>query len=290
MVISLSVVIMAHPKRKAQVDHVLAALGHEVPVVWDQKNDRWDTGKRSMLAYDPGCSHHLVIQDDVLVCRDLIEGVKAALEHVAAGAPLCLYVGRRRPREHQVAKAAARANSLGASFITMHTLNWGPGIVVPTAAIPAMIAYSDKLTDIKNYDRRLSRYWELEAHVRVWYTWPSLLDHADGPSLVAGRLGTDRMKKLESRIAHRFVGESASALALDWSGPVVEAEGPFKIKPERVKPARTVQRPRPIPARRAANLVAFKHTSGRVVTVPEHSQRARQYRGLSHWTPLGGDT
>ncbi len=226
--ITLSVAIMAHPKREAQVEHVLEMLGEDAPVIWDQINDRWDTGRRSMLAYNPECSHHLVIQDDTLLCRDLIAGVKKALEHVPDNAPLCLYMGRRRARDHFVVKAAARAEGLGASFVTMSTLNWGPGIAVPTHLIPGMIAYCDPLDDIPNYDRRLSRYWQLEAKTRVWYTWPSLLDHADGPSLVKGRLGAGRDNERRCRIAHHFLGEDHSALECDWTGPVIRADGSFK--------------------------------------------------------------
>jgi len=224
-----------------------------------------------MLAYDPACTHHLVIQDDVLPCRDLLAGVKVALEHVP-DAPLCLYVGRRRPHAHAVSRACAQADRLRAAFITMHTLNWGPGIAVPTAAIDEMVAYSDKLTEIKNYDRRLSRYWEKAAQIRVWYTWPSLLDHADGPSLVKGRVGTDREHGRVSRVAHHFIGEDRSALDVDWSGPVHEVAGPADPSlPWTCPPGR----------------VAFRNiVTGQVRTIPARSTRVRRYRGLSNWEPV----
>lgn len=64
---TLSVAIMAHPKREAMVADLLTRLDREVPVVWDQINDRHDTGARAMEAFDPACTHHLVIQDDVAV-------------------------------------------------------------------------------------------------------------------------------------------------------------------------------------------------------------------------------
>lgn len=280
---SLSVAIMAHPKREAQVRHVMGEVG-DVTVVWDRINDRWDTGKRAMLAYDASCSHHLVIQDDVLPCRDLLAGVEEAMKHVDEGCPLCLYIGRRRPKSHVVARAAKRAETMGAAFLTMRTLNWGPGIVVPTAAIPDMIAFSDRLTAIKNYDRRLSRYWELKAKLPVWYTWPSLLDHADGPSLVKGRIGTDREANHVSRIAHRFIGEDVSALDLDWGGPVLDLEGPYGP-----------QNPSPAPQKRLTledvdgDEVAFRNTiTGQVRKVPKASSRVRRFMGLKHWQLVSG--
>ena len=224
MRVTMSVVIMAHPKRKEQVDAVLAKLDRkDVPVIWDEKNDRWDTGRRSMLAYNPNCTHHLVLQDDILVPRKLIAGFRRALEHTPGDVPVCGYYGRYRPHKELVLETALEAEAAKASFITMHTLNWGPAIAVPTDIIPEMIAYCDPL-DIPNYDRRLSRYWELGRKMRIWYTWPSLVDHADGPSLIPGRMGTDRSERENTRVAHKFVGLEASALDVDWTGPVVDCK------------------------------------------------------------------
>jgi hypothetical protein len=67
MSVTLSVAIMAHPKRAALVDGILARLDRDdVPVIWDEQGSRWDTGRRAMLAYDPSCTHHVVIQDDII--------------------------------------------------------------------------------------------------------------------------------------------------------------------------------------------------------------------------------
>lgn len=223
--VTLSVAMMAHPKRRALAEQILSRLDRQdVQVVWDEKDNRWDTGRRAMLAYDPACSHHAVIQDDVLVCRDLFAGLRVALEHVPDNVPVCGYVGRVRPYAEMVTLAAMRARAQGASWLQMHTLNWGPLIAVPTREIPDMIEHCDKLTEIANYDRRLSRFWELVRKVPIWYTWPSLVDHADGPSLVKGRFGVDRSGRMVSRVAHSFIGEDSSALDVDWTGLAIDAE------------------------------------------------------------------
>jgi hypothetical protein len=262
-VISLSVAMMAHPKRAEQVEQILARLDRDdVQVVWDERNSRWDTGKRAMLAYDPGCSHHAVIQDDVLVCRDLFAGVEAALHQMPHDVPLCGYVGRVRPYAEMVTMAAAVARQRGASFLTMHTLNWGPLVVVPTDCIEEMVEHCDTLTDIPNYDRRLSRYWELQRHLLVWYTWPSLVDHADGPSLVPGRIGTDRRKAQHTRVAHTFIGEDASALDVDWSGLAIDAE--HLTMPD-------------------GKILLRNVATGQELRLPPHSARVRRLRGLPSW-------
>lgn len=243
MKITLSAAIMAHPARQAQVDYLHQHLDREVPVVWDQIQNRWDTGKRAMLAFDPDCTHHVVIQDDVLVCRDLLAGIEMALACVPEDVAVCGYLGRLRPHANRTHSLAAACKREKASWCTMHTLNWGPLIVVPTAVIPEMIAYSDPLDFIPNYDRRLSRYFDLGIRRRVWYSWPSLVDHADGPSLVPGRGGTDRAKAVHTRVAHLFLGEDVSALDVDWSGPVVHATSNFTAPVDkRVRPGQVAFR------------------------------------------------
>jgi hypothetical protein len=219
--------MMAHPDREDAVRRILGQLDVDVcPVVWDCGRDRWDTGRRAMLSYDLTATHHAVIQDDVLVCRDLVAGLERAVAKADRGAPLCGYIGRLRPEKDTVLSAVTQARKVGASFITMHTLNWGPVVVMPIPDILPMIAHCDTLAEIANYDRRMSRYWELQRHVRIWYTFPCVVDHADGPSLVPKRVGTDRATLPHTRIAHEFAGEEVSALSLNWDGPVVHAPGP----------------------------------------------------------------
>ena len=133
-------------------------------------------------------------------------------------------MGRYRPRLPFLADAVTTADGMKASFLTMHTLNWGPLVVVPTEAIDAMVAHCDTLTTIPNYDRRLSRYWELERGVRVRYTWPSLVDHRESPSVVPGR-PMARPGHPGGRVAEHFLGRDRSALKVNWDGPVVNAAG-----------------------------------------------------------------
>lgn len=171
-----------------------------------------------MLAYDPAATHHLVVQDDALVCRDLVAGVERALDHVPAPeghpTPLCLYAGRARPFRRHVERLVERARKEDrTSWLAMTQLHWGVGIVLPTPLIKDAIAWGDKRGDIANYDKRLSRYLG-HQQITVWYPWPSLVDHRDGPSLVPGRIG-------RGRYAHAFIGTDASALDQRWDGRVV---------------------------------------------------------------------
>jgi hypothetical protein len=200
---------MAHQKRAAFVPELEQALDRSATVVWDDgSNSRWGTGRRALLAYDPEATHHLVIQDDAVIPRDLTAGVEAALHHVPEGAPLCLYVGKVRPYREMVTEYVARA-AAGVSWLVMDRLNWGVAIVIPTNVIDDLVAYCDALS-IPNYDSRISKWFEAHG-TPVWYPWPSLVDHRESPSLVPGRGHA-------GRVAHKFIGADASALAIDYTG------------------------------------------------------------------------
>lgn len=208
--LKLSVVVMAHQKRAGYVPELLERLDREVEVVWDRRNDRWDTGSRAMLAHDPAADYHLVLQDDAVVPPDLLAGVERALRErpaVGDGKPVSLYLGR-----HSAFRHAVDAMGDDVSWVTINGLNWGVGIVMPTALIGECMKWCRPRHDVPNYDKRISRWLETKR-METWHTWPCLVNHRESPSLVPGR-------GYRGRVASRFVGEEVSALDVDWSGRV----------------------------------------------------------------------
>ena len=228
---TLSVAVMAHPRRYDLVDDLLDRLDRPVEVVWDKINDRHDTGIRAIEAHDPACTHHLVIQDDVMPCRDLIAGAEKALGHVPAGNPASFYLGRVQPFRRKVQEAVDLAGD-SASWVTMQGVYWGPAIVVPTAVIEDLSRWfrSPAAARVTNYDRRVSKWFEARR-LDCWYSWPSLVDHRGAQSLVR------ESKAL--RTAHRFVGADRSALDVDWSGPVTTVTGSARLDRQRQRTAPT---------------------------------------------------
>lgn len=222
---TLSVAVMAHPSRTEMVVDLLGRLDRPAPVVWDRINDRHDTGIRSMEAFDPACTHHLVVQDDVVPCVDLIAGAERALRHVPQDVPVSLYLGRVKPFGKAVENVTRRADD--ASWITMEGVYWGPAIIVPTSTIEAMSKWF-RGSNVTNYDRRLSKWFQL-THRRTSYTWPSLVEHRGEESLIR------RSKAI--RNAHRFIGADASGLDVDWSGPVADMTNTDRLDRRRQRSA-----------------------------------------------------
>lgn len=213
---SLSIAIMAHPKRELYIPDLQGKLGRPSRVVWDRVNDRWDTGRRSLLAYDATKSHHMVIQDDAVLCRDLPAGVESALAEVPTDSIMGLYLGRTRAwrpiwMRLQRVQPALR-------WVRMRELMWGVGVVVPTRWIDDIVEIGDEFEDIPNYDSRISAAC-MRLGLPVYYPWPSLVSHRASPSLVEGR-------GWRGRYAYRFIGEHASALTIRWRGPAVSVQPP----------------------------------------------------------------
>lgn len=207
----LGVAVMAHRKREDFVSELVTTLDREATVVWDRKDDRWDTGSRAMLAHrgHSSLTHWMVVQDDAIVCRDLCAGVEKALDHLSLSArmptPLCLYIG------HRLKKQCRLYDPAETSWFTM-PLTWGVGIVMPVELIDDVIRWGDRHHGIANYDLRIGHYLKSKL-IPTWYPWPSMVDHRNTPSLVSGRSG--------GRHAAKFLGEDVSALDHDWTGQVV---------------------------------------------------------------------
>jgi hypothetical protein len=209
--VTISVAVMAHHKREAWVPELVDSIDADVEVVWDRHNERWETGRRALLAYDPAASHHLVVQDDAIVCRDLVAGLTVAVEH-SQFHPVGLYIGTIRPARSDVVAAVRIAQLNRSSWVQMEGPWWGVGILVPTAHIEDIVEFGDRKTSVANYDMKISRWYKTQ-NIDCWYTFPSLVEHRHGdenPSLIPGRTAKNRR-------AHVFIGRDESALSVGWS-------------------------------------------------------------------------
>lgn len=205
---SLSVAVMAHPDRAGWARELAATL--RVPIVWDRGYGVWDTGRRALLAYDQDASHHLVVQDDAVICTDLVAGLETALPHVSEGSPVAAYTAQR-PRRSGIERNVRHAAESGASWMVgIGFPLWGVASAHPTGHLDALVAAGDEMDRPRRYDLQIGQYYR-RAGIPVCYTVPSLVDHRDpAPSLLGNRDG---------RQAQRFLGAEASALSVDWSIP-----------------------------------------------------------------------
>lgn len=211
----LSVAIMAHPRRSTYVEELRGQLGRDVPVVWDRNNDRYDTGRAAVLACDPGATHHLVLQDDAILCRDFLAAAERAAE-VVPDEPISFFYSHGSNQAHQRTNQIARTTRMP-SWVRFEGPWWGVAVMFPTELIPEMVRHADAPRATRAYDKRLSLALR-RMNVACHYVLPSLVDHRlDGPSMIEGR-------EQEDRRAIAFIGREKSGLSLPWDRmPVREA-------------------------------------------------------------------
>lgn len=166
--------------------------------------------RRALLAgAESGASHVCILEDDAVPVDDF----RTHIERVAEIRPndlVGLYVGRSRPMPAFVADAVRRADEAGASWLHSLHLMWGVGYLVPTRAVPALIEKADARVNTPQADTRIGRAWSASQGRPIYYTWPSLVDHADGPSIT-----DEHERRAPGRVAHR-VGVP------NWSSKVVD--------------------------------------------------------------------
>lgn len=201
---TISVVVVSHPARSDAALHLAGQLGGALVV--DDGRGEWATHERA-LEWSAGqdASHALVVQDDAVPVPRMVDHAAAAVDAYPGG-PIGLYVGRSRPRPGQVQHAVTHADLIGASWLEADSLLWGVATILPAADLPGLIEWGR--TSSLPYDQRVGLWYRRQRRT-VRYTWPSLVDHADGPSLIPGR------PRREPRTAWR-VGAPTS-----WDGPVV---------------------------------------------------------------------
>lgn len=210
----LSASIMAHPARESQVAELVSDLGRDVPVAWDPKpvstdpGQRWATARGAWELVDPDADWHLVLQDDAIVCPDMLDGLAKGLDFVPGNTVVSAYFSHVRPFPARTIGAVGQAEAAGAAWIDSRFVWWGVALAIPVRAIPAMLAMGDKRHEA--YDRRIGLYFRNERW-RCWHPFPSLVDHRDEESLCGHKQG---------RKAYRL--RTTSALEADWGGPVVE--------------------------------------------------------------------
>ncbi len=208
----LSAAIMAHPARKDHVDSMVEALdvnGRKFTVTWDEHGEGlWANARQAWMSYDPAADYHLVLQDDVLPCRDLLAGTENAIEMLAGdpGSCLSLFCGYK-DTEHAIndyktwvwSKVAASAQALA----------------IPTDAIDDWLDWCDVNVDPLCFtdDYRLSMYM-LATNRKMYYTAPSLVEHVGHDRSLLGQIGKKQIWGV--RMASVFLGEDSSASEIDW--------------------------------------------------------------------------
>lgn len=203
--------VMAHIDRRQEAEALAASVDAEV-LSWDDgslgENANGDCAWRQLADRDTDWS--IVLQDDALPIPGFRRHARAALR-AAPPTAVSFYVGTGQPRVPFVLAAIEDADQIHARWLEANALLWGVGVAMPTEQISRFLEWASRAQ--VPYDTRIGRWFERQGRL-IRYTWPSLVDHADGPSILdrSGR----RSPRQVQRVAHRI-----GVAYPDWSGPAV---------------------------------------------------------------------
>lgn len=159
------------------------------------------------MAYERGGDWCVVLEDDITLVNNFDYHVRDALRNIPDPMSSCsLYVGTGKPQPERIEHVVRKAERLRASWLVESFAIWGPALALPREMVPVMLDFvrSSHLP----YDNRLSEY--LKAYgVSCYYTFPSLVDHLDGSSLITEHISVSR----KAHVAREPMG---------WDGPTLE--------------------------------------------------------------------
>ena len=123
----------------------------------------------------------VILEDDAAPVNDFCGQLAQALS-VAPTPIVSLYLGRRRPPHWQqrIRKAALRAENENASWIVGTHLLHAVGYAIKTELLPSLLNFDSDLP----VDQHITRWAQTTHGHPISYTWPSLVNHLDLPTLV----------------------------------------------------------------------------------------------------------
>lgn len=186
-------VVVGHIKRQEQAEKLAADLGIKL-FLDDGSLGEWENHKRAWSHLAKNYDYGVVLQDDALpVDNFLIEAQNAI--YARPDECISFYMGTTAPAyiQGRIRMAVQKASAGKMSWIRSARLFWGVCVGLPTSVVPKLL--DDHAKEV--YDEHIG-VWCMMNGIRVSYTFPSLVEHADGFSVVANR------QPMYTRVAHRL--------------------------------------------------------------------------------------
>jgi hypothetical protein len=208
--VRLSAAVMTHPSRAVHAQrlrdrHPELALRLAVDPDPDQPGGAMRTARLAWQAVAPDATHHLVVQDDTVLCESFLAHLLRAIEARPAQA-ISLYTEWGSETSYAV-RLAALSGSAWAEVIDDYVPT--QALVLPAAVAREFDAFPGDPDQI--HDDFAMRSYLVATGVPAWVTVPNLADDA----------------KLSSVVGHDHLGERSSACYVDeepsrigWSGSV----------------------------------------------------------------------
>ena len=144
----------------------------------------------------------IVLEDDAVPVNDFLAQAHAALAQ-APTPVVSFYLGRHHiptlDVEHDKQQAILKAEAADASWITSRELHHAVAVAIRRGYAEAMLHHVDQIGDFFPIDEAIG-HWARNNGIDISYTWPSLIDHADMPTLFRHH---DKLPRPPGRVAYR---------------------------------------------------------------------------------------
>lgn len=192
--------IVAHTKRAEQAHHLMETVGAAYMTIDNGTlgAERNHTKAWTWLrdnATDDWC---IVLEDDAVPVTGFRHQLSEALQQAPTPTVVSLYMGRKRPphwQQHLKEATEKATNNPDVSWITGTHLLHAVGIAIKTDLVADMLTHT--ATTRYPWDYRVAA-WALTRKHPIHYTWPSIVDHADQPTVTRH---PDKMPRTPGRTA-----------------------------------------------------------------------------------------
>lgn len=200
-------IIVAHEARYEQARELARLLGDVDVSLDDGTLGDWGNHAQALSwgAQQP-CTHVMLIEDDA---QPITEGFwESAYRAVRAApaSPISFYVGTGRPRQRGTRQAIEAADAQGSTWLEADNMLWGVCYVLPVDDIEPLIRWASGASFAAASDGLVGAWYRKEGRA-VLYTWPSLVDHADGEPVIKGRHRPEARKAWRTGNIPVFRGE-----------------------------------------------------------------------------------
>ena len=183
--------IVAHVTRTAEAEKLMGDAGADYMSL-DNGNLGCTGNHRKVwrhLAEKCSADYFVVLEDDAIIP----DGFRDQLDQILNFPPapiVSFYLGQLRPPhlQYMIEPATKRADKHDASWIVSRQLLHAVGLAIRADLVKDMLASLDEQLPI---DEAINQ-WANKHRYRIAYTWPSLIDHADGETLLKHRDGHTR--------------------------------------------------------------------------------------------------
>jgi len=179
-------------------------------VITDRSHSLYGSWKETVKSYSRRSTHILVLQDDVLPCRDFIPAVERIIE-VLPDEPITLFSNSQSIEE---------ALRVRVSWVKLRTWFMAQAYILPVPLLDDMYSWIEKNIKPSVYmdDNRMATYMFYKGRY-VYATAPSLVEHLGWNSTTLTGYQPGYAYRRDLRMANSFIGIEESPLTVDWSRP-----------------------------------------------------------------------